>query len=137
MRAELEALQEAVEDASGMPAHLIDVPSGSGTRYCVIEPAGFARPDDLSLSGASSAWDGTVRVKAVHTLPTGAMRDLDAVRDALVPNGRLGSLDVTGRAVTLTFLRHEADDVEDVTIAETNRRLAVSLDSYTLTSVPA
>lgn len=136
MRAELDALCTAVATETGRDAHLIEPPADAGTRYYLVDPAGFDRGEDVPLSGPGSVIDGPVRVKAISLTPAGAMVDVEEARDALTPAGSPGALTVTGRGVTLTFLRHEADIVEDLVIAGTNTRLATSVDSYQLVSVP-
>ena len=136
MRAELEALCAAVEAGTGRGAHLVDAGSSAGLRYYLVEPAGARRGADVPLSDATTAWDGLVRVKAVSASPAGAMVDLAAARGVLVPGGVVGLVDVADRRVTLVFVRHEADYTEDVVVAATNHRLAMSVDSYRLVSVP-
>lgn len=136
MRAELDALCAAVTTATGRDVHLIEPSSDCGTRYYLVAPSGFTRGDDVPLSGPGSVVDGPVRVKAISSTPAGAMVDLAAARDALVPDGASGALTVTGRGVTVQFLRHEVDIVEDLVLADTNVRLATSVDSYRLVSVP-
>jgi hypothetical protein len=136
MRDELDALTAAIKTATGRDAHLIDVPADAGTRYTLLEPRGWARMDDIPLSGGSQSEDAPVRIKAVSTTPSGAITDLEAVRDALFLDGTTGTLTVTGHVVDVRFVRHEADYVEDLTIAATNMRLAVSVDTIRLVSVP-
>jgi len=134
VRAELEALRLKVATL-GRSAFLGAVPAGT-TRpaaYYLIELASGARPDDLPLSDATSAWDLAVRVKSVGVTPEQVINYLDDARDLLVPRGRVAQLVVTGRGVTLVFERHEADYIDrDVTPHK-----AISLDTYSLSSVPA
>lgn len=134
MRAELEALRVKVATL-GRPAYLGAVLAGTTPpqAYYLIELASGARPDDLPLSEATSAWDLSVRVKSVGVTPEQAITYLDAARTLLVPRGRVGQLVVTGRGVALVFERHEADYIDrDVTPHK-----AISLDTYSLSSVPA
>lgn len=132
MLAELTAMQAALTALGRGPAHLVTAPNSS-TRHFIVAPAGGDR-GELPLSDASSVWDLPVRVKAASLTTDGAMLDLAAARDALTPSGAPGSLSVTGRAVRLVFVRHEADYVDDITVTDA---LAVSVDSYRLVSVPA
>lgn len=134
MRAELEAMRVKVATL-GRSAYLGAVPAGTTppAAYYLIELASGARPDDLPLSDATSAWDLSVRVKSVGVTPEQALTYLDAARVLLVPRGRVGQLVVTGRGVVLVFERHEADYIDrDVTPHK-----AISLDTYLLSSVPA
>lgn len=134
MRAELEALRLKVATL-GRSAFLGAVPAGTTppAAYYLIELASGARPADLPLSDATSAWDLSVRVKSVGVTPDQVITYLDAARALLVPRGRVAPLVVTGRGVTLVFERHEADYIDrDVTPARW-----ISLDTYTLSSVPA
>src|SRR5665647_585596 len=119
----------------GRSAYLGAVPAGTTppAAYYLIELATGARPADLPLSEATSAWDLAVRVKSVGVTPEQVITYLDAARTLLVPRGRVGQLVVTGRGVTLVFERHEADYIDrDVTPHK-----AISLDTYSLSSVPA
>lgn len=134
MRAELEALRLKVATL-GRSAFLGAVPSGTTppAAYYLIELATGARPADLPLSEATSAWDLSVRVKSVGVTPEQVIAYLDAARVLLVPRGRVGQLVVTGRGVALVFERHEADYIDrDVTPHKAN-----SLDTFTLVSTPA
>jgi hypothetical protein len=136
MRAEFEALCAAIETGTGRAAHLVTAPPSAGTCYYLVSPAGATRGEDLPLSDVSSVWDGLVRIKAVSPSPAGAMADLAEVRAVLFPGGVVGYLDVEGRAVTLVFVRHEADYTEAVTVVTTNTPLALSVDSIRMVSVP-
>jgi hypothetical protein len=134
VRAELEALRVKVATLNRL-AYLGAVSAGTTipAAYYLIELASGARPDDLPLSDASSAWDLAVRVKSVGVTFEQAMTYLDAARTLLVPRGRVGALTVTGRGVTLVFERHESDYIDrDVSPAKW-----ISLDTFTLSSVPA
>lgn len=111
------------------------VPFGTAipAAYYLVDLANGARPDDLPLSDATSAWSMSVRLKSVGVSFEQALTNLDAARTLLVPRGRAAPLVVTGRGVTLVFERHEADYIDrDVTPHK-----AISLDTYTLSSVPA
>lgn len=134
MRAELEAMRVKVATL-GRSAYLGAVPAGTTppAAYYLIELASGARPADLPLSEATSAWDLSVRVKSVGVTPEQVITYLDAARVLLVPRGRVGQLVVTDRGVALVFERHEADYIDrDVTPHK-----AISLDTYLLSSVPA
>lgn len=132
MRAELEALRTLVETL-GRDAFLGSAPASTPAPYYLIELASGRRPDDLSLSGETAEWDLTVRVKAVGRTFEQALTHLDAARTVLTPLGAVGDLTVADRGVWVRFVRHEADYTDrDVT-----PNLFVSLDAYTLTSVPA
>lgn len=133
MRDELEALRAKV-DTLPRSAWLGSVPQGTTppAAYYLIELASGARPDDLPLSDATTAWTLSVRVKSVGISPDQAITYLDEARTLLVPRGRVGSLAVTGRGVALVFERHEADYIDrDVPPFK-----HISLDTYTLTSDP-
>lgn len=133
MIAELEALRGKVATL-GRSAFLGAVPAGTTppVAYYLIELASGARPDDLPLSDATSAWDLAVRVKSVGITPEQVIIYLDDARMLLVPLGRVAALTVTGRGVTLVFERHEVDYLDrDVT-----PHRYVSLDTFALSSVP-
>ena len=136
MRVELEAVTARLVSL-GLPAFLVSVelPQGAATpaAYYLVEPAGGSRPSDRGLGGATDEWSLLVRVKAVAPTPAAAMTHLSAARSALTPTGRTTPLTVTGRAVWVTFARHEAD-YPDRDVAPP---VHLSVDSYTLTSVPA
>ena len=134
MRAELEALRLKVATL-GRSAFLGAVPSGTTppAAYYLIELATGARPADLPLSEATSAWDLSVRVKSVGVTPEQVITYLDAARTLLVPRGRVGQLVMTGRGVALVFERHEADYID----RGASPHKAISLDTYSLSSVPA
>ena len=133
MRTELEALRVKVATL-GRSAFLGAVPAGTTppSSYYLIELASGARPDDLPLSDATSAWDLAARVKSVGSTFEQALTYLDAARTLLVPRGRVGALTVSGRVVALVFVRHEGDYIDrDVTPPRW-----VSLDTFALSSVP-
>ena len=134
MRDELEALRVKVATL-GRSAFLGAVPAGTTipAAYYLVELASGARPDDLPLSDATSAWDLSVRVKSMGVTPDQAITYLADARDLLVPRGRVAPLVVTGRGVTLVFERHEADYMDK----GVTPHKAISLDTYTLSSVPA
>ena len=136
MRAELEAVQSALEVLGRdvfLGAVLLASDEVPPDAYYLVEVAGGDRLDDMPLSEESSAWELTVRVKAVAGTSEAAMTHLSAGRDVLVPGGVFAPLTVTGRAVVVRFARHEADYVDrDVTPPK-----FICLDTYTLTSVPA
>jgi hypothetical protein len=119
----------------GRSAFLGAVPAGTTppSAYYLIELASGARPDDLPLSDATSAWDLAVRVKSVGSTFEQALTYLDAARTLLVPRGLVGALTVTGRGVAVVFERHESDYIDrDVSPVRW-----ISLDTFALASVPA
>lgn len=142
MRAELEALKAALAAVSSRPAFLVDVPADKPTgwvgtyppvTYYLAEPVGADRPADQPVGGDLAAWSALVRIKAVGITPEQAITHLDAAREALCPNGRPGSLTVSGRGVSVLFERHEADYADrDVT-----PRKYLSVDTVRIESVPA
>jgi hypothetical protein len=134
MRAELETLRVKVATL-GRSAFLGSVPAGTmpPAAYYLIEMANGARPDDLPLSEATSAWDLTIRLKSVGLTFEQAIMYLDAARDLLVPLGRVGQLAVPGRGMYLVFVRHEADYLD----RDVNPHKSISLDTFALSSVPA
>jgi hypothetical protein len=142
MRAELEALRSTLATMSSRPAFLVAVPLDKPTgwvgtwppaAYYLAEPAGADRPDDQPMGGDLAAWSALVRIKAVGVALEQVMTHLDAAREALCPNGRPGSLTVTGRGVSVVFVRHEADYVDrDVTPPK-----FLSVDTVRIESVPA
>jgi hypothetical protein len=134
MRAELEALRARVATL-GRSAWLAAAPLDTTVpaAYYLIELASGARPDDLPLSDATSAWMLTVRVKSVGVTADQALRNLDEARTLLVPRGRVGALTVASRGVALVFERHEADYVDK----DVKPYRWISLDTYSLSSVPA
>lgn len=132
MRAELEAMKTLV-GSLGRTAYLGSAPASTAAPYYLIELASGRRPDDSPLSDETSAWDLTVRVKAVGKTFEQALTHLDAARMVLTPLGVIGDLDVDVRRAWVRFVRHEAD-YEDRDVSPSK---FVSLDTYTLVSVPA
>jgi hypothetical protein len=134
VRDELDALKARAETL-GREAFLGSVPQRTTppAAYYLIELANGARPDDLPLSEATSAWDLALRIKSVGLTFEQALTFLADARDLLVPLGRVGQLAVAGRGVTLLFVRHEADYVD----RDVSPHKHISLDTFTLSSVPA
>lgn len=142
MRAELEALRDALDAVSSRPAFLVAVPSDKPTgwvvswppvAYYLVEPVGAGRPEDQPIGGDLAAWSALVRIKAVGITPEQVMTHLDAAREALCPNGRPGSLTVSGRGVSVVFVRHEADFVD----RDVSPHKFLSVDAVRVESVPA
>lgn len=141
MRPELEALRAALA-ALGRSAFLVDVPAEKPAgwtgayppaAYYVVEPVGAVRPDDVPVSGGTSAWSAPVRVKAVGVTAEQVMTHLSDARDALCPDGRPGALTVSGRGVVVVFVRHEAVFAD----RDVSPRKYVAVDTVRVESVPA
>lgn len=106
--------------------------------YWLVEPGTGDAGPDMPVCSETESLDLTFRVKAVAGTPRAAMISSRNARRALCPMGRVSSLAVPGRSVTLLHVRHEADYVENVAVTPSlNRAMALSVDTYRLVSSPA
>lgn len=137
MIAELGALTTALASLS-YPVYVVWVPSPVPAQYVVLGGRGWESPDDLPLCSTSGTLDTDVRIKAVTGTPEGVFTMLARIRGVLSPNLTETTLPLTGRSVSIRFVRSEFVDVDtDTTITGTNRHPAFGVDTYHITSQPS
>lgn len=138
MRAHIDAFMAALSSL-GYQRYFVDVPSEPTLPYFLVEmatPSGDG--DDLPLCGTAQNVEMTVRLKSIAAVPLGSLSLSGMARDTLTPTRRTEPLTVPSRLAWVSYVRHEADFVtRQVVLAETNRVVSVSVDTYRIQSTPA
>lgn len=115
------------------PVDLFASAPGRTGQWAVLEAPAWAADQDAPIGGDVGAFATLIRLKAVTGTPEGVDIMLAAARQALP-----GSLTVTGRVASLTWVRSEFVDLDlDVTIPSTSRHPAFGVDTYLLHSQAA
>lgn len=120
----------------GYPTYMVFAPGGD-LQYLVLSTPAWDTPDAHYL-GVNSAFDTTLRVKAVAGNPEAVASMLTRVRGVLSPGLSDVAVPVPSRNVRVRYARSEFIDVDlDTVIQGTNKHPAFGVDSYHLFSEPS